>query len=471
MDSGSDAGSSHSDEDNYSDAAVIIDTSSEGSDGIADDSTTADLIETSSEGEFDRESKTSTDDDGSLVNHPASRNVEVIDSDDGLHPMEQMPKRRRTTATLAPATALAPAQSAWTAPEISEARCMDPPTRRLRDKTVPETGLSPGEVYVLKCFRVPAIFWHILAMLHWRLFAGASNAGASKGDIDGCEYFAGQAEVTKALRRRGFASYAYDIKYARDLMDMCDPIGFLYAIVLCLRVKAYGICWFGTVCSSWVWIAKATCVRTLHNPRGDTRVPAVAQGNCQATRSCLLMVMCYVRQITWILEQPSSSRMFTHPAMVWARERAHAMDRVFHIISTYQGAFGAETSKKTILASNSKCTHGLVRPNPGASNAGASKVATARVTSVREDGRRMVTGTAELKGTQAYSREFGEAVAETFADESFFNSLGPGHSGIIGYGAMQAEAWCDAALESVASCLRDGSPRLLERLATLPRLR
>ena len=486
--SGSDAGSSQHDEDGHSDSAVDIDSESQpdlldesdSDDSCSDDSTT-------DFGELDRESKTSTsaaadDDDASLWVHPGSvaGDVYTIDSDDNdVHPIEQMArrrqtqqpieqmaKRRKTTATAAASTS--GASTAGAAPSISEARCRDPPTRRLRDKTIPETGLSPGEIYVLKCFRVPGLWWHILAMLHWHGRAGASTSGASwsMGDIGGCEYYAGQAEVTKALCRRGYDVYAYDIKYLSDLMDMCNPLGFLYAIVLCLRVRSHGICWFGTVCSSWVWIAKATTMRTLSRPRGDTRVPVVVEGNMQCTRSCLLMTMCYVRQIVWILEQPSSSRIFTHPAMVWARERAHEVGREFHIISTYQGAFGAETPKKTILASNSKCTHGLVRSSPEMLS--TAPLATARVTSVRADGRRMITGTSALKGTQAYSAEFGEAVAETYSDESYFDSLLPGDSGIIGLQEVTLEdAWSDAALEGVASSLRDASPRLLKRLATL----
>ena len=221
---------------------------------------------------------------------------------------------------------------------LSAGRCADPPARRLADKTIPETGLDPAGVFVLKSFCVPSVLWHILALLHWR--------GFSMGDIGGVEYFAGEAEVTKALRRRAYDVYSYDIKYIRDLMDLCNPLGCLYALVLCLRVRSHGICWFGTVCSSWVWIARATTVRTLQTPRGDLSVPSVVQGHCQAARSCVLMVLCYCRSIVWILEQPSSSVLFTHPSMVWARARALDLQKTWHIVSTYQGAFGADTPKQ-----------------------------------------------------------------------------------------------------------------------------
>ena len=169
----------------------------------------------------------------------------------------------------------------------------------------------------------------------------------------------------------------------------------------------------------------------------------------------------------WILEQPASSMMSTHPSMVWARARALELNKTWHIVSTYQGAFGAETLKKTILASNSLCTHLLVRGHPGH---GGPRSSTAKDSSVRDCGRRMVTVTDGLKGTQTYSPEFGAAVAAAFSEESFFNDIDAGNAGVVGQQEVSRhEAFEDANLELVACALRDADHHLLRRLRMLPK--
>ena len=72
-------------------------------------------------------------------------------------------------------------------------RVQDPPSRRISDKTVPETGLNDGEVVLLKSFGVPAAFWRILAMLHFFKFPEA--------DTDCVEYFAGGLKLRRTCDR------------------------------------------------------------------------------------------------------------------------------------------------------------------------------------------------------------------------------------------------------------------------------
>ena len=181
---GLDAASSGSDEVSHSDHAVIID--SESSDESEPDLWSDDS--TSAFGELDRESETDDDNDASLLVNQGSVPGDfqiLIDSDEDLDPLEHMHKRRRTTAaprhTIYADDGAGPTYANLRCLEanLSTKRCVDPPTRRLRDKTVPETGLSPSEVYVLKSFCVPSMLWHILALLHWR--------GFGMGDIGGLE--------------------------------------------------------------------------------------------------------------------------------------------------------------------------------------------------------------------------------------------------------------------------------------------
>ena len=148
--------------------------------------------------------------------------------------------------------------------------------------------------------------------------------------------------------------------------------------------------------------------------------------------------------------------------MVWVRERALELEKRWHIVSTFQGAFGAETPKKTIFASNSPCTHLLRCNHP---SHGGLRSSTAKVSSVWDCGRRMISGTEDLKGTQTYSPEFGAAVADAFADESFFDDLAGGNAGVVGEQEVSRhEAFEDASMELVACALPDADDHLLRRL-------
>ena len=104
----------------------------------------------------------------------------------------------------------------------------DTPRRRVSDNTIPGTGLDPNEMALLKAFCAPALFWHILAMLH--------SFGFPSSDVHSVEYFAGEGQVTRNMRMHNKVSIAFDIAY--DIaFDTCSPIGFLLAIALARRAS------------------------------------------------------------------------------------------------------------------------------------------------------------------------------------------------------------------------------------------
>ena len=65
------------------------------------------------------------------------------------------------------------------------------------------------------------------------------------------------------------------------------------------------------VCSSFVWINRATSQRSDHAPLGDITKECVRNANLMASRVIALLYLAAAAQIFWILEQPSSS-LFEH---------------------------------------------------------------------------------------------------------------------------------------------------------------
>ena len=93
------------------------------------------------------------------------------------------------------------------------------------------------------------------------------------------EYFCGEKAVTNAFgicfgkkKVKG-----YDIKHDPHHQNLNTGDGFLLALVWLLRlIEAEGLTWWGTVCSSFIWLARGHSRRTKQAAQGNAKVPSVA---------------------------------------------------------------------------------------------------------------------------------------------------------------------------------------------------
>ena len=79
--------------------------------------------------------------------------------------------------------------------------CAAIPTRRVKDKTTPITGLSAAEMRTLESFCLPRAFYLVLALL------GCLDA-AVKRDLLGVEYYSGRGWLTSAFQMVGDRCFA-----------------------------------------------------------------------------------------------------------------------------------------------------------------------------------------------------------------------------------------------------------------------
>ena len=223
----------------------------------------------------------------------------------------------------------------------SKRLCEDPPRRRLLDKTMPDTGLSSFTLLTLEQFCVPRIFYFVMAIMH-RL----DPFWASDPDLVGVEYYSGKGRLTQAFQVLGLRFLPYDINLDSVGNDMITAAGFVVALSLAHRIQIGGLLWQGTVCSSWIWLARATTSRTWLLPRGDENVEAVWKGNIMAARSALLMAWSYSRNVNFVVEQPHSSLLWRHPAMRWVATVASETNKTWHSVSMFMSRFGAKTPNR-----------------------------------------------------------------------------------------------------------------------------
>ena len=262
-------------------------------------------------------------------------------------------------------------------------------------------GITSRELMLLIQQRAPPIIFEILLTLT------ACSVLPIKPDllVDAIEYFAGVAEIQKAVQTCGMKCLAFDKDYDDEGMDLLSDLGFVTAFIWALRLKRYGLTAWGTLCSSWIWVSRSVTKRCPLNVLGDDTVPFVEQGNVMVSRMCLIWYIVRMKESVYVLEQPQSSLMFNHPRVV----------NNVRITNTWMGCFNAPTAKPTKLGSN--IWEVVARLHRVMNGTLRSSLSSDGVTTSEHDiyGRsRRVTGGPKLKGTQAYTPQFAAAVVRSW---------------------------------------------------------
>lgn len=84
-------------------------------------------------------------------------------------------------------------------------------------------------------------------------------------------------------------------------------LGLLVALQYVLRMAPGSLLYSGLPCSLHVWIARGTSLKTRCNPRGNLLKSCVREANLIACRFSMVVLVCLVRQIWHLTEQPGSS--------------------------------------------------------------------------------------------------------------------------------------------------------------------
>ncbi len=199
---------------------------------------------------------------------------------------------------------------------------------------------------MLKLGLPPIVFWLIWWVSRTTYWAKPEPYG-----LDLVEFFCGVGRIVDEYTQHGRAAYAYDIKHGPD-ENICDHGGFLKALWLVLRLNPGSLAWFGTVCSTWVFMSRWTTGRSAYKPLGDNTA-CVQEANMMVSQAVLLKHLAQCRGVCWLLEQPASSLMGLHPRL----KEMQGLTQVH----TWMGMFGADTAKPTLIYGIGDWFHGLHR--------------------------------------------------------------------------------------------------------------
>ena len=252
------------------------------------------------------------------------------------------------------------------------------------------TGLTENEVRSLMSRGWPIAMFNLLSL--------CMSLSAVQRTCDATEFFSGIGSIAKRWTDNGYASMSFDRIDGNRFQDLSQSDGFLTSLWMTMCMAIGGLCHWGTVCSSWVFMSRATSGRTGGHPwglaldYGSTSRP----GNIMVSRMILLLPLLEVRQVWWILEQPITSMM--DQVDLW-----ECLTCRLRRIHTCMGAFGGETKKPTWLLSTQKNKWflPLARSVPKDMHFDNTDVVVRH-----EDGR--VSGGKGLKETQAYPSGYSE---------------------------------------------------------------
>ena len=226
-------------------------------------------------------------------------------------------------------------------------------------------------------------------------------------ELDFGELFAGKGRVGLAMGEAGYRGRALDREHL-PAMDFLRPSGMLLALRVACTIQPGGLMWLAPPCDSWVWINRHTAGRDVSIEGAVTSARIVGQ-NALAERLALLIQLLTQRGVHWIVEQPASTALFDYPAV---RDRLQGAQ----VCRLDMGAFGADSVKATLLVGTAPHLQQLPRTCSAHERLHLRMEGVqTTVRSTDASGRKRCSGTAALKGTQAYPWGFATAHAAAFA--------------------------------------------------------
>ena len=143
--------------------------------------------------------------------------------------------------------------------------------------------------------------------------AGWDNGDALVADLMAPRYrhfgevFCGWGVVFAQCISLGLLGFYYDMEIGGKYHNILRGPGLLFLIQNILTIMSGGFVWFGTPCSTWVWIARGHTQRSSRNIEGNTCRLDVRQANRMVDIVAMLLNLIVVRGVFYLIEQPSTS--------------------------------------------------------------------------------------------------------------------------------------------------------------------
>lgn len=186
----------------------------------------------------------------------------------------------------------------------------------------PRTSLSNAAMargIPKKAFQSMLVCGMPMLFLNLLVFLEAVFPRSSDGGLDMAELFSGVGHVHEAFLEKDFAGAVYDIHRHSLFEDVLSSEGYLTLVRTVRNVKPGGVTHWATVCSSWIYLSRASSGRSASRPLGFKSVGFVREANKMMARVSLLLVFCTCMHIYFVHEQPVTSLAPLTKYMIWAK--------------------------------------------------------------------------------------------------------------------------------------------------------
>ena len=311
-----------------------------------------------------------------------------------------------------------------------------------------QIGLHQQTYNRLRRWGVPRVFLLIIGMVL------AATQG-SQGSVDAVEGFSGVGRIDTAFKDSEHHSHGFKIEHQKCFESITTDECFCTLVywVLCMSTK--GLAHMAALCSTWVWVSRASTGRSAVKPEGfDTK--AVKEANCMIERSVLLLLLCKARGCHLILEQPASSVMEFMPCV---HHLKRCVGTNWACIFAYMGMFGHDCWKPTHLYSSSPSVQALKRKLDKNSKYAAGW-SSSKCVRVRCDTRGMihVDGAEGLKQSQVYPKQYGDEVFKLWKDTLKHETVDDSEVEDVDEDAcmqlVEAVGWKWGILDDVLACMK-----------------
>ena len=267
-------------------------------------------------------------------------------------------------------------------------------------------------------------------------------------DLLHVDWFAGIAGIHRACVAGKIPSVALDVKYDGRWQNFTGNEGVVTSFSIMRRLRKRGGNHWGTVCSSWVKLNKATSRRYPECPLGVAPRPDyVIDANKMVSLMAVFWLWSIARGCITILEQPSTSLMRYHPRM---KQVKRVLGDRWRLVHTHMGAFGGPTEKATLLHGDAPYLSKLQRtPTP----ADYSRFGSEDHQMVTKSESGAFSGGADLKQSQAYPPEYAQCVVDNFLKHLTEVQDIDSDSDIDVNDGIEHDQWQDAGLSDVCQWL------------------
>jgi hypothetical protein len=243
---------------------------------------------------------------------------------------------------------------------------------------------------------------HLSEQLILLIVRTVQNRQGAQDIMDFVEYNSGKGNLTWAHILAGLNGCRLDLIHDKEQHDCLKPCGLRLWLDKLANLHTNGLAWQAPRCSSWITLCKYVHNRRAENGfYGNTNYEFVREGNMQMQVASLVFFVAASSSLSPVLEQPLTSVMVKCCPLSTVLACTGAIKTV-----VWHGAFGGKTPKPLQLW-HVHPSYRRMSERGRPSFKGSAKL-------VRRhgcDGKKF-TGGKHVTKSQAYSKEFGTAVAK-----------------------------------------------------------